>query len=249
MRDIPVENGSKESRKTPHGVGALQTLESESQGSGASLLEEITPAEPFSVAECYAICSDRSSKPTPLPKTEMRAPVAIIVENGKESRSTWYDLGEKVSKVDGAVRVTHLNDQRGTRRQVNITSHTGNAPAASCSKGLLYTSIEDAGDRTAIRKLRDTCNQNGVSLAVVLDKSSVLANDRQIVSCFGFSDSHCADMIFRSFREDGSPVDVKGSCLLMWKREELCVDVWDVWCGNTELLSQYVAFSVSWVVG
>ncbi|MCD9644781.1 hypothetical protein HAX54_033215 [Datura stramonium] len=209
--------------------------------------ERTSEITPFCPIEFFARSSGSTSPARPIKETEMGAKGAILVENGKESRPKLYNIREEVCEMDVAVKVTHLNDQRGNQRRVTITPRAGDAPR--CSKKLLYTTIEDAEDRNAIRALKDTCNENNISMAIVFDKSSVLINDDQIVRCFGFSDSHNAEMTFRSFGSDGYARDVKGNCLLMWNGEELRVNVSSISYGNTQLLSQHLEFSASWVGG
>ncbi|XP_059288670.1 uncharacterized protein LOC132042057 [Lycium ferocissimum] len=201
---------------------------------------------PFSPIEFFAHSSGSTSPSRPIEETKMSPKGAMLVENGTESKPKGYNIGEEVSEIDVAVKVAHLNDQRGNQRWVAITPRAGDGPR--CSKKLLCTSIENAEDRNAICALKDTCYENDVSMAIVFDKSSVLSNDDRIVRCFGFSASYSAEMTFRRFREDGSAVNVKGNCLLMWNGEELRVSVSPVSYGNTQLLSQHLEFIASWVV-
>ncbi|XP_059287078.1 uncharacterized protein LOC132040456 [Lycium ferocissimum] len=228
-----------------------ETTSSEESHEGTTSSEEChegttSSITPFSPIEFFAGSSGSTSPSRLIEETKMSPKGAMLVENGMESKPKCYNMGEEVSGIDVAVRVSHLNYQRGNQRWVSITPRAGDGPR--CSKKLLCTSIENAEDRNAIRAIKDTCYENNVSMAIVFDKSSVLSNDDRIVRCFGFSDSYCAEMIFRRFREDGSAVDVKGNCLLMWNAEELRVNVSPVSYGNTPLLSQHLEFNASWVV-
>ncbi|KAL3334325.1 hypothetical protein AABB24_030851 [Solanum stoloniferum] len=243
---VPVSNLSSRTSFPEETQGVVQVHESISQMSSEGSGEGRSEITPFSPIKYFARSSGRTSPSMPIEETEMGAKGAILVENGGESRAKLYNIGEEVCEIDVAVKVTDLNDQRGHQRRVTITPRTGNVPR--CSKKLLYTTIENVEDRNAIRMLKDTCDENYVSFAIVFDKSSVLINDDQIIRCFGFSASHISEMTFKSIGSDGYARNVKGNCLLMWNGEELHVNVSPVSYGNTQLLSQHLEFNASWLV-
>ncbi|KAL3362657.1 hypothetical protein AABB24_012125 [Solanum stoloniferum] len=235
----PVSDLSSQTRGVAQAHESISQMSSEESREGRS---EITP---FSPIRFFAGTSGSTSPSKPIEETKMGAKGAMLVEYGGESRAKLYNIGEEVCGINVAVKVNILNDQRGHQHRVTITPHTGNV--SRCSKKLLYTTIENVEDRNAIRMLKDTCDENDVSIAIVFDKSSVLINDDQIIRCFGFSASHVSEMTFQIIKSDGNERKVKGNCLLMWKGGELHVDVSPVSYGNTHLLSQHLGFNASWL--